>query len=946
MSTRRQIQAWVSKRLAILVAVGVASLAVVLWQALIEREHAQIQFAVEQQAIMLQTEIIERIETKIFALERMARRWELRGGTPREEWEADAALYLTHQTGLRRITWVDSSYIAGWTVPELLASYRGVNRASEERRRVALEAAREMREARVTFADNLLGNNKGFLVFVPLFVGERFDGYIQGIIRTEDLFGPLLAEHDSLGYTILLFDGEEEIVKVFEGNRQDYPEWLQETEIELRNATLRIQVWPGPELVAKMRSSLPELALAAGLLLALLMLLTLRLAQRAKFREQEVGLANRELEEEITERKQAEEALRKSQVNLAEAQRIAHIGSWMRDLETDAGYYSEEHGRIFARTPEELHTHEQFLQSVHPEDRETVRRNVADALSTGKPYDEFYRIVLPDGAERIIHSRAETALDETGKPIRLVGTTQDITELKQAEIALRFTQFASDHSPIATYWMDSDARYIYVNEAACRSSGYSREELLSMSVPDINPDYSMEIWHEIWKKRKEWSSPTFEARHRTKDGRIVPVEITAYYLAFQGKEYNCSLVQDITERKRAEETLRQKEEQLRETQKMEAVGTLAGGVAHEFNNLLTGILGYSELLLKKRGGDPFLSKQIAEIKKAGEQAASLTSQLLAFSRKQVLQPRVLDLNEIVTEMKETLRGLMGEDIVIMTSLSPDLGRTKADAAQIKQIILNLASNARSAMPRGGKFILATENAELSEDDESGIASAPAARHVLLTVSDTGAGMDAETLSHVFEPFFTTKEVGKGTGLGLATVYGIVKQSGGRIKVSSELGRGTKFQIYLPRVDKAVSPPKRATARKQRSGSAKTVLLVEDAIQVRRMVCLFLQRAGYTVLEASNGVEALQVAQQSRQPIHMLLTDVIMPEMNGPDLAARLTEDLTDIKVLYMSGYSNHPVVQESVLKSGAFFIAKPFAPDALLQKVLDVFDTSAKVSSK
>lgn len=1076
MSTLRQIQEFVSKRLAFFVAIGVASFSVVLWQALIAQEHAQIKRAVEHQAFVLQSQIIERIEPKILALERMARRWEIRGGTPREEWEADGTRFIADQTGQRVIIWVDSSYIVRWVIPSRGRSpYTGRNLAREERQRVALEAARETREVKVTLADDPFSDDRGMLVFVPLFVGERFDGTLQGVFHIAELLDPLLSEHASLGFSISVADDEKDIASRTTSDRQEYLQWLQETEVEIRNVTWHIQVWPGPKLVADMQSSLPEVALVSGLLLALLMSLTVRLARTARIHAQGVEETNQELEGQITERKRAEEALRKlqarlhhllsaspavihsckpsgdfdttfisenvtaqmgyparafiedsrfwadrihpedaprifgnipslfeqghlsheyrfrcpdgtyrwmsdqmmlirdalgkpleivgcwmditehkraeetlreSQANLAEAQRIARVGSWKWDIQNDKASCSEEFYRIFGLPQEEFINYEQYMRCVHLDDREALGRDVEAALSSGEPFDRLYRIVLPDGSERVIHSRSEVTLDETGKPIRMIGTAQDISARRRAEEALQFTQFVSDHSPVAVYWMDSEARITYVNDAATRATGYSREELLSMSVPDLNPDYSPETWPEVWKKRKEHGSQTFETHHRAKDGRIVPVEVTAYYLEFQGKEYNCSLVQDITERKRAEEALRQKEEQLRETQKLEAVGTLAGGVAHEFNNLLTGIIGYSELLLKKSKRDPLLSKRVEEIKKAGEKAASLTSQLLAFSRKQVLQPQVLDLNEIVTELNETLRGLMGEDIVMMTSLSPGLGRTKADADQMRQIILSLASNARSAMPRGGKFILATENAELSEDDESGIAGAHAVRHVLLTVSDTGSGMNAETLSHVFEPFFTTKEVGAGTGLGLASVYGIVQQSGGRIQVSSEPGRGTKFQIYMPRVDKPASPPKRAAARKQRSGGAKTVLLVEDTIQVRQMVRLFLQRAGYTVLEASNGFEALQVAKQSKQPIHMLLTDVIMPEMNGPDLAARLAEDRKNLKVLYMSGYSNHPVVQESVLKSGASFIAKPFAPEALLQKVREVFDTPAKVGSQ
>ncbi|MCH8268342.1 MAG: CHASE domain-containing protein, partial [Acidobacteria bacterium] len=313
MSTRRQIQEWVSKRFAILVAVGVASLSVALWQALVAREHVQIRRAVEQETLNLRTEIKERLDPQINALDRLARRWEMRGGTPREEWEADAMHYLADQTGQWRISWIDPSYIARWTVPTQPTTYRGVNLAREERRRVAMEAARETREAKVTLANNMFGDNRGLLVFVPLFVGERFDGFIQGIFRTPELLDPLLSEHASLGFSTSVSDDEKEIASHRTSDRQEYLQWLQETEVEVHNLIWHIQVWPGPELVADIRSSLPEATLAAGLLLALLMSLTVRLARTARIHAQEVGETNQELEEQITERKRAEEALQFTQ---------------------------------------------------------------------------------------------------------------------------------------------------------------------------------------------------------------------------------------------------------------------------------------------------------------------------------------------------------------------------------------------------------------------------------------------------------------------------------------------------------------------------------------------------------------------------------------------------------------------------------------------------------
>ncbi|MCH7978144.1 MAG: PAS domain S-box protein, partial [Acidobacteria bacterium] len=416
----------------------------------------------------------------------------------------------------------------------------------------------------------------------------------------------------------------------------------------------------------------------------------------------------------------------------------------------------------------------------------------------------------------------------------------------------------------------------------------------------------------------------------------------AFTYAFIPPDLVMTHTEDITEQKQMAEALQEKEEQLRHAQKMEAIGQLAGGVAHDFNNLLTGIIGYSDVLLKKLGPGHPLLKQAGQIKKAGDQAAVLTGQLLAFSRKQVLQPQVVDLNEIVAGMDEMLRRLVGDNITLVTSLRPALGKTTADPGQIEQVILNLVSNARDAMPKGGTLTIATENIERKQATGYPGPETKAGRHVMLTVTDTGSGMDGETLAHVFEPFFTTKEKGKGTGLGLASVYGIVRQSGGHIQVSSELGRGTKFQIYLSRVDedKTLPAPKPDSVQPVPSGGWETILLVEDSDQVRELVCQCLQDEGYTVLAASKSAEAVQIAAKGKQKIGMLLTDVIMPGMSGPDLAQIILKDHKDIKVLYLSGYSDHPLVRQGISKPNISFLAKPFTLEALLHKVREVFDVS------
>jgi signal transduction histidine kinase/HAMP domain-containing protein/ActR/RegA family two-component response regulator len=389
---------------------------------------------------------------------------------------------------------------------------------------------------------------------------------------------------------------------------------------------------------------------------------------------------------------------------------------------------------------------------------------------------------------------------------------------------------------------------------------------------------------------------------------------------------------DVTERKHLEESLRQ-------SQKMEAVGKLAGGVAHDFNNILTIILGYSEFLSSKISSENPMYRHVLEIKKAGERAASLTGQLLAFSRKQILAPQVLDLNAVVANMEKMLRRLIGEDIDMVFLPKKDLGRIRADKSQIEQIILNLIVNARDAMPKGGKITLETANVDLDESYARTHSEASPGPYVLLTVSDTGVGMDAETQARIFEPFFTTKEVGKGTGLGLSTVYGIVKQSGGNIWVYSELGKGTTFKIYIPRAENVDEAEGIKRISPESLIGNETILLVEDEESVKDLAFSILVQKGYTVLETNNGEEALQVSEKYTEKIHLMLTDVVMPILSGQQLAEKMAVIRPDTKVLFMSGYTDEAVVRHGVLSPTTAFIQKPFTPDTLAQKVREVLDS-------
>jgi len=397
------------------------------------------------------------------------------------------------------------------------------------------------------------------------------------------------------------------------------------------------------------------------------------------------------------------------------------------------------------------------------------------------------------------------------------------------------------------------------------------------------------------------------------------------------------LIAEMRERRATEEALRKSEEELRHAQKMEAIGRLAGGVAHDFNNLLTAIIGYAELI----AGRPKLNSQVKQnaelILKAGEQAATLTKQLLAFSRKQMMQPKVLDMNELVLDIENLLRRVIGERFDVITQRDATDGRVRADPSQVEQVVLNLGVNARDAMPTGGTLIIRTANVQLDQNRAREIgAQTPAGDYVELSVTDTGCGMDEETKSRIFEPFFTTKGPGKGTGLGLATVYGIVRQSGGAISVESEVDKGSTFRLYLPRENAPVDYIRAADLPAVKFDNSETVMVVEDEEIVRELVCEVLEDYGYTVLCASQGAEAMQMAHNHRGKIDLLVTDVIMPEMNGHELATKLTHERPNMKVLYVSGYSDNDIGDHGTLDPRYDLLQKPFTPQTLARKIREV----------
>ena len=416
-----------------------------------------------------------------------------------------------------------------------------------------------------------------------------------------------------------------------------------------------------------------------------------------------------------------------------------------------------------------------------------------------------------------------------------------------------------------------------------------------------------------------------------RDGTEFPVEVSLSPLHTEQGMLISSGIRDMTERVGLEERLRQ-------SQKMEAVGRLAGGIAHDFNNLLTVILGYTQILADGIARDSRLAESTGQIKSAADRAAGITRQLLAFSRKQVLSPRVINLNDVVLNLDSLLRRLIGEDIEVLTVPAKDLGSVKADPGQIEQVIMNLALNSRDAMLTGGKLTLETSNAILDETYARQHQPVEPGRYVMLAVSDTGIGMSAETLTRIFEPFYTTKEVGKGTGLGLSMVYGIVKQSGGYVWVYSEPNQGTTFKIYLPRVDQPVEGTSAEKTPPSVMRGTETILLVEDDPQLRQLSSSVLAHCGYNVLTASTPEEGLAVCEANRSNIRLLVTDVVMPRMNGRQLAERITKICPKVRVLYISGYTDNAIVHYGVLDAGLWFLPKPFTLSSLVAKVREVLD--------
>jgi PAS domain S-box-containing protein len=649
---------------------------------------------------------------------------------------------------------------------------------------------------------------------------------------------------------------------------------------------------------------------------------------------------------DITARKLTEEALRQSEARFHRLTQLAPVGIFRTDPQGHYVYVNERCCVLTGLTPDEARG-EGWVRGLHPDDRERVVAEWGRAARASRPFESEYRFRRPDGTVAWVFGQALAEHGPAGDVRGYVGTVTDITARKLAEEALRESEARYRgfvEGSIQGIFIQEDFIIRLANPALARMFGYaSPDELIGRNLGMLIAPHELPRLQAYAAARLRGENPParYEFQGVRKDGSVIWIENMVSLIPWNGARAFLATQVDITERKQAERVLQDTEAQLRQAQKMEAIGRLAGGVAHDFNNLLTILRGRCELLLNHLNPDHPLYRHARSIRDAGDRAGTLTRQLLAFSRKQVLEPRVLDLNAVVDGLAKMLPRLIGEDIALRLVPGANLHRVRADQGQLEQVIMNLAVNARDAMADGGQLIIETTNVVLDETFTTRHADLHRGRSVMLAVSDTGCGMPPDIQARIFEPFFTTKGPDTGTGLGLATVYGIVKQSDGEILVYSEVGRGTTFKIYLPAVDDPVDPAPPTPSAVQSSGGSETILLVEDDDEVRALTREVLQSNGYHALEARHPGEALLIGERFPGAIDLLLTDVVMPQMNGCELADRLRTLRPPMKVLYMSGYTGTAIVRHGVLDSDRAFLGKPFMPDSLLAKLREVLDAPA-----
>lgn len=639
-----------------------------------------------------------------------------------------------------------------------------------------------------------------------------------------------------------------------------------------------------------------------------------------------------------------EQALRAGQERVRAAVDSAAVMIWTGDTRGRRDIFNERWLEFRGRTLSE-ESGEGWLRGVHPQDRQSLEQKLRGAYSRLQPFNVEYRLRRADGEYRWILDQGSPHMDADGRITSYSGAATDVTSRQQSETAVRESQswlagvIASAMDAIIA--IDEDQRIVLFNRAAEHVFRCEAADVLGEPIDQLIPERFRDAHREhvrrfgeggITMRRMGRLQPLSGLRA---DGEEFPIEASISHAEFGGKRIYTVILRDISERTKLQE-------QLLHSQKLLSVGRLAGGIAHDFNNVLTAIFGYLELIRQHPDATEPIRAALDSIRDASQKAADLTAKLLAFARKQVIEPRVVDLNQLVRGVIGMLSRLLGEHIEIVHREDPSLPHVRVDPGQFEHVLVNLAVNARDAMPHGGKFILETATVEIDDEFTRIRPEMKPGTYAMLAVSDTGIGMDPVTLEHCFEPFFTTKDRGKGTGLGLASCHGIVSQARGHIWVYSELGRGTSFKIHLPACHEK-SPLKPRNGGQTNVRGSETVLLVEDDVLVRDVAAGVLRDRGYIVIEAGSAGQALKLAEQHRDRIHLLITDVVMPELSGPDLAERLRSTHPTTRVLYTSGYTDDMIAHHGVLEAGVWFLPKPFTPTGLSLKVREVLDAAAPV---
>ena len=834
----------------------------------------------------------------------------------------------------------------------------GLDGATRPENREAMERARDTGVAAMSHRLTLFrqGEGSGFVIFLPVYraarpaaVEERrqsFEGFVAASFRPDLLMGELFGASLAEPVDLELFDAPEatpgHLIYDRDPGSVGAPRELSRTVPVIfggQTWTLRFGTLPAFHSLAE--RLVPYWVLGSGLLISVLAFVITLLPTRALTAARRLGAELQTAERRLRRANERFELAASAVSSAIYDLNLQHrTVAWTQGLTELCGY----------RLDETDPTYEWWIERLHPDDRLWVRERFQAALASGDDFEAEYRFRASDGHYLDVLDRGRFVRDAAGRSVRVVGSMADVSERKRGEAVLRESE-ARHRSVLETAMdafvaMDQEGRVIEFNPAAERMFGHARADVIGRELaeviipPSFRDAHRRGLAHYLATGEHTLLGGRIEVSARRADGTEFPVELTVTVAQMDGPPTFSAYVRDLTEQKRADAARTSLEMQLQQAQKMEAVGRLAGGVAHDFNNLLTVISGRAHMLLSRlKPGDP-MHRDVDLIQKTSQRAVALTSQLLAFSRKQIVQPRVLELGPLVADLVPMLQRMIGEDMELVVEPVQGTGRVKVDPSQMQQVLMNLAVNARDAMPNGGRIGVSIRDVEVDEAAALHPTNLPPGPYVALAVSDTGTGMSAETAAHIFEPFFTTKEQGKGTGLGLSTVYGIVEQSRGHVQVQSEPDRGTTFTIHLPRVEEPLAAGPPADAGRPLRTTSRTVLVVDDEPEVLELATEILRRVGYSVLEAADGAAALEVARGHEGEIHLLVTDMVMPGMSGRDLAERLRALRHALPVLYISGYVQDAAARATLGREHSAFVAKPFTPELLTDRVRELLTTA------